>query len=63
MSLLPNARGTHEGWPKWETIRYAIGDTGRTIRLCAIFLTIGIVGVLASIVPPFIMLLVHSWMG
>ncbi len=60
MSLLPDACGTSRGWPKWETIRYAISDTGRTIRLCAILLTISIASIIASGAPLLIMVLVHS---
>jgi hypothetical protein len=42
MSLVPSSRGDHEGClHRWQTIRHAIDDTHRTIRLCVIFLVTG----------------------
>ena len=53
-------RAPKQAWVrKWDTIYYAIGDTGRTIRLCAVLLAISI-----SCIPPLlIMVLIHGWLG
>jgi hypothetical protein len=37
MSLIPPSDGSHG----WETIRYALDDGDRTVRLCVILLTRG----------------------
>jgi len=43
MSLVAAGRGDHHGCVyRWQTIRRAIDDTSRTIRLCAIFLVTGL---------------------
>ena len=60
MSLVPQGGGTNRaGQHKWRTIYYAIGSTARTIRLCAVLLTLSI----ASTVPFVIMALAHGWLG
>jgi hypothetical protein len=42
-SLVPAPGGTHQAWAHaWETIRYAINDTARTVRLCVILLVLGL---------------------
>ena len=45
--------------PMWETIRYALDDTARTVRLVSIILAIGI----ASTAPFLITVLAHRWLG
>jgi hypothetical protein len=45
--------------PVWVTISYALDNTGRTVRLCAILLTMGI----ASIAPFLMMALVRTHIG
>jgi hypothetical protein len=43
MSVIPGGAGSHHaGRHKWETIRYALDDTGRTVRLCVILLTMSL---------------------
>jgi hypothetical protein len=43
MSLIPATTGLPQmGRHKWKTIRYAVDDTGRTVRLVAILLTMSI---------------------
>jgi hypothetical protein len=49
----------HGGRDKRETIRYALDDTARTIRLVAIFVAVGI----ACSTPFLVMLLARHWMG
>lgn len=43
---------------KWETIRYAVDDTARTVRLIVIVLAMG----LAASAPLVIVLLAHTWL-
>ena len=60
MSLIPPDAGTHRaGQHKWETIRYALDNNGRTIRLCIILLTMSAV----TCIPFLIMTLAHGWLG
>jgi hypothetical protein len=60
MSLVPDTGGIHRAArDKWQTIQYALDDTGRTIRLCAILLTMSI----ACGTPFVVMLLARHWMG
>lgn len=60
MSLVPDTTGIHHvARPMWETVRYALDDTPRTIRLCVILLTIGI----ATIAPSLIVALICGWVG
>jgi hypothetical protein len=56
-SLLRERR--HAARQKWETIRYAIDDTGRTIRLCFI---LAVLAVCTAVVPVSIALL-HVHLG
>ena len=60
MSLVRDPGGMHRAPPeKWQAIQYALDDTARTIRLCAILLTMSI----ACGTPLVIMLLARHWMG
>jgi hypothetical protein len=58
MSLVPPGGGLHKtcthGWG--ETVRYALDDTARTVRLCVILIVMGS----ASAGAFLIMLLVHG---
>jgi hypothetical protein len=47
---------------KWRTIHYAIGDTRRTIRLCAVLLALS-VGTIGSAALILLMALAHGWLG
>ena len=49
-------RSAHQ---KWETIRYAIDNTGRTIRLCCIFVVLAA----APAVVPVVIILLHGHSG
>jgi hypothetical protein len=56
--VVPRDDGTHRTG-QWETIYHAIGDTARTVRLCAIILTIAI----ATAIPFLILALARRWLG
>ena len=50
----------HQAWARaWETIRYAIDDNARTIRLCVILLVLGLMG----ITPFLVLALAHHVLG
>jgi hypothetical protein len=60
VSLVSRDGGTHRtGENKWETIRYALDQTSRTIRLCVILL----VSSAATAVPFLILALTRRWLG
>ena len=60
MSLVSRGSGTHRaGEIKWETIRYALDQTSRTIRLCVIL----IVSSAATAAPFLILALARRWLG
>jgi hypothetical protein len=47
------------GQYKWETIRYALDKTSRTVRLCMILLVMS-----AATAAPFLILaLAHGWLS
>ena len=47
---------------KWRTIRYALDDTARTIRLVIIVLALS-VGTIGSAGLLLLMALAHGWLG
>jgi len=60
MSLVPDGTGIHlAAREKWQTIRYALDTTARTVRLIAILVTMSI----ACATPFVIMLLARHWVG
>jgi hypothetical protein len=61
MSVVPRPKGGAR--QRWKTIRYALDDTGKTVRLCVIILTASVASVVASAVPFLIFVLVHGWLG
>lgn len=52
MGVPARRRGGRPGADRWETIRYAIDSTPRTVRLCTILLV-------ASVPPSLIIVLLH----
>jgi len=43
---------------KWETVRYAVDDTARTVRLVIIVLAMGV----AASFPFVVAILAHAWL-
>ena len=43
---------------KWETVRYAVDDTARTVRLVIIVLAMGV----AASFPFVVVMLAHAWL-
>ena len=59
-NLVRASTSAHQAWAHaWETIRYAIDDNARTIRLCVILLMLG----LAGITPLLVLALAHHVLG
>ena len=57
---VPATRRPRHGGARWETIRYAIDDTARTIRLCLILLVTGIsaaVGVAGAVLMHYVLMM------
>jgi hypothetical protein len=60
MEGLTHELNTHAwGSHGWKTIRYALDDGDRTVRLCVILLTIGA----ASSIPILFLALAHAYFG
>jgi hypothetical protein len=60
LSLIRTGAGLHRaGEQRWRTIRYALDDTGRTIRLCAILLA----AALASVLPLLVVALLQLYLS
>ena len=59
-NLVRASASAHQAWARaWETIRYAIDDNARTIRLCVILLMLGLTG----ITPFLVLALAHHVLG